>query len=208
MDRGAPGLPHSGTMAEEKPEIPATGPPRPATPSSTLADQEDAALVRKSLAGEGEAFAVLIRRYERRVFALASAGLGGPARRADVEDCAQEVFLAAYRGLGSLREAGAFGSWLMGIATLQVRQALKRRGVRKTVALPGDLAAGRPDPGGDGEKVLAALAQLPEPERQAVALRHLSGQSPAEIAEALGLPDGTVRSRISRGLEKLKERLL
>lgn len=184
--------------------IPGTAGTPAATVPVTLAGQDDAPLVRASLAGDAEAFALLLRRHERRVFALASAGLGGPARRADVEDCAQEVFLAAYRGLGSLREPEAFGPWLLGIAGLQVRQALKRRGRAKGLPLPEGLAAPASP---DGSAVLEALAALPEPEREAVALRHLAGQTPAEIAEALDLPDGTVRSRISRGLARLRERM-
>ncbi len=166
-----------------------------------LDDLDDAALVRRSLAGEAEAFAMLIHRHERRIFALASAGLGGPARRADVEDCAQESLLAAYRGLGALRDPGEFGPWLLGIAKNQIRQSLKRRGRRREGTLPEDLQA--PDAPA-GRDLLEALSRLPEPEREAVALRHLAGQAPAEIAQALGLPDGTVRSRISRGLERLR----
>lgn len=181
--------------------MPATPDPLKATAPAALDGLDDAALVRRSLAGEAEAFAMLIRRHERRVFALVSAGLGGPARRADVEDCAQESLLAGYRGLGALRDPGEFGPWLLGIAKNQIRQSLKRRGRRRESPLPEDLQAS--DAGG-GEDILEALARLPEPEREAVALRHLTGHSPAEIAEALGLPDGTVRSRISRGLERLR----
>ena len=159
-------------------------------------------LVSRSLGGDAEAFGSLVRRHERRVFALASAGLGGAARRADVEDCSQEVFLAAYRGLGGLREPAAFGGWLLGIAGLQVRQALKRRKRDKGSALPEGLEAR--SEAGPGEEVLRGLSRLPDPEREAVALRHLAGRSPEEIAESLGLPSGTVRSRISRGLERLR----
>jgi RNA polymerase sigma-70 factor (ECF subfamily) len=181
----------------------ATPDPLKATTPAVLDDLDDAALVRKSLAGEAEAFAMLIRRHERRVFALASAGLGGPARRADVEDCAQECLLAGYRGLGALRKPEEFGPWLLGIAKNQIRQSLKRRGRRRESTLPEGLQAPEA-PDGGGEDILEALARLPEPEREAVALRHLTGHSPAEIAQALGLPDGTVRSRISRGLERLR----
>ena len=150
---------------------------------------------------------MLIRRHERAVFALASASLGGPARRADVEDCAQEVFLAAYRALGSLREPAAFGGWLLGIARLQARKALKRRGRSPVLPLPEDLQSPETPSQGAGEEILQALSRLPDPEREAVSLRHLAGRSPEEIAEALDLPDGTVRSRISRGLARLREKL-
>ena len=158
-----------------------------------------------SLKGEAEAFSVLIRRYEGRVFALAASGLGGPARRADVDDCAQEAFLAAYRGLGSLRTPGAFGPWLMGIAHRQVLQALKQRGRRRTPPLPEGLEA--PEASSEGTAALEALSFLPDPERRAVALRHLAGQSPGEIARLMEVPEGTVRSWISRGLARLREHM-
>ena len=191
------------TLSMDEPkEKPATRGPSPPTPSGTLYGMDDAMLVRKTLTGDAEAFGALVRRHERRVFALASAGLGGAARRADVEDCAQEVFLAAYRGLGGLREPEDFGAWLLGIAGLQVRQALKKRGKAKAGPLPRNLQA---PPGAEsGEEVLRGLARLPDPEREAVALRHLAGRSPEEIAAELGLASGTVRSRISRGLERLR----
>ena len=149
---------------------------------------------------------MLIRRHERAVFALASASLGGPARRADVEDCAQEAFLAAYRALGSLREPAAFGAWLLGIARLQARKALKRRGRHPVQSLPEGLPFPQPLASG-AEEALQALSRLPDPEREAVALRHLAGRSPSQIAASLDLPEGTVRSRISRGLARLRGKL-
>ena len=193
-------------MDASKPGIPATPGPSGDTPSSGGGDSllEDAELVTRSLKGEAEAFAGLVRRYEARVFALSAAGLGGPARRADVDDCAQEVFLAAYRGLGGLRSPGAFGPWLMGIAQRQVLQSLRKRGRNRMAPLPEGLTA--PEIGaGDGD-ALAALAELPENERRAVALRHLAGETPRDIARLLEIPEGTARSWISRGLARLREK--
>jgi len=161
----------------------------------------------RSLKGDAEAFGTLIRRHEARVFALAAAGLGGPARRADVDDCAQEVFLAAYQGLGTLKAPEAFGSWLVGIAQRQVFQALKKRGRNRSATLPEGLEAPKEAGAGEEEAVLEALSFLQDPERKAVALRHLAGESPRDIARMMEVPEGTVRSWISRGLAQLRERM-
>ena len=91
------------------------------------------------------------------------------------------------------------------IAHRQVLQALRRRGRHRTAPLPEGLMAPEEDMAGDGGRALEALAGLPEPERRAVALRHLAGETPREIARLLEVPEGTARSWISRGLARLRE---
>ncbi len=124
---------------------------------------------------------------------------------AAAEDIAQEAFLAALRGLDRFDRSRPFGPWLHRIVVnraidwARTRQLRREAGFEETAA-----AAHSPELSDD---TLAALAALTPEHRAVIVLRHLLGYTPGEIAELLGLPRGTVNSRIRRGLDTIEERL-
>jgi RNA polymerase sigma-70 factor (ECF subfamily) len=137
---------------------------------------------------------------------------------ADVEDALQETFLAAWRGARGYRPQGACGGWLWGIARRQAALLLRRRGsadVAWTV-LPADLAAGpdTPDPAETAlaraglEEAVAALGPAGSPEREVWRLMYEQDRPVAEVAELLGVPPGTVKSRAHRARRLLRAALL
>jgi RNA polymerase sigma-70 factor (ECF subfamily) len=188
------------------------------------ADEE---AVDRVLAGDRDAFAVLVDRHGSRIHSAILRMVGNPET---ANDLAQETFMKAFSALASFRRGAAFSTWLYAIALNQVRTEYRRRKSVKGQAMlsldaaggPGDDPDGRPpEPAGTGpgpadeasrkeEAVLLhrALSRLDEEYREAVVLRDLEGLSYEEIAEAVGVPPGTVRSRIHRGRAALREMLV
>jgi len=133
---------------------------------------------------------------------------------ADVEDVLQETFLAAWRGAGGYRPQGTCGGWLWGIARRQAALLLRRRGPAEQArtALPADLAAGQdtPDPAetvlarAELEGAVAALGPDGSPEREVWRLMYEQDRPVAEVAELLGVPPGTVKSRAHRARRLLR----
>jgi len=129
---------------------------------------------------------------------------------AAAEDIAQEGFLAALGALERFDRKRPFGPWLRTIVARRAIDAARARAVRREVgaepltALP---AREDIDPPALGDDVLAAVAALPDEQRIPIALRHLLGFTPGEIADLLDLPRGTVNSRLRRGLDALSEAL-
>jgi len=141
-----------------------------------------------------------------RLYALARRLTGNDA---DAADALQEALIAIVRGLPRYDGRAAFGTWAYRVATNACLDELRRRG-RRPVLDDGTLLAGRAAGGSDVGDVVgarldvdAALATLPVEFRTAVVLRDLSGLDYAEIGEILGIPPGTVRSRIARGRAQL-----
>jgi RNA polymerase sigma-70 factor, ECF subfamily len=136
---------------------------------------------------------------------------------ADVEDVLQETFLAAWRGAGGYRPQGACGGWLWGIARRQAALLLRRRGLaeRAGISLPDDLAVGPAghDPAeialarADLEVAVAALGPEGSPEREVWRLMYEQDRPVAEVAELLGVPPGTVKSRAHRARRLLRAAL-
>jgi len=173
----------------------------------------DRALVEAAAAGNRDAFDELVRRHQAAMITLARVLTGG---REDAEDVAQEVFVRAWKSLRRFRGDSTFRTWLHRIAINVVRTSQARRVKLFRLFAP----AGRESGGADHERgtgeeamdaVLArrqaidrALAALPEDLRVAVTLRDLQGLEYAEIAAALGVPIGTVESRIFRARQRLK----
>jgi RNA polymerase sigma-70 factor (ECF subfamily) len=139
---------------------------------------------------------------------------------ADVEDVLQETFLAAWRSARGYRPQGACGGWLWGIARRQAALLLRRRGPvtpagQAGAALPADLPAG-PD-GSDPADIALARADLEvavatlgpdgSPEREVWRLMYEQDRSVAEVAELLGVPPGTVKSRAHRVRRRLRAAL-
>jgi len=184
----------------------------------------DAALVARLKRGERAAFEELIATYQSVVYGLAYRLLGDPEEARDV---AQETFLKAYRHIATFRGECAVKTWLYRMTVNQAsnqRRWWRRRRKGETVSLDapvgdssatlGDaLAAGDRSPeqqalGRERQRLLmAALESLKHDYRAAVVLRDIEELSYEEIADALGVPVGTVKSRIARGREELRRRL-
>ena len=161
---------------------------------------DDGELASRARGGDREALETLLRRQYRVVHRLCRRLTGNDA---DADDAAQEALLAIARGLPRFDGVSAFGTWAYRVATNACLDELRRRH-RRPDPVPDDPAAPAwehpPDEvAADRVDVDAALARLPLEFRAAVVLRDLCGLDYAEIAEVLGVPPGTVRSRIARG---------
>ena len=164
-------------------------------------------------AGEAQAFEELVRAYQHRVFGVALRMLGNAA---EAEEIAQEVFLRAHRALAEFRGDAKLSTWLYAIASRLCltrlgsgERAMIRQGEDSVMLLAHD--AGGPDAMLEQTELEAALhraiAELPDERRIVVVLRDLEGLSYEEIAAALDLPTGTVRSRLHRARLDLKDKL-
>ena len=125
---------------------------------------------------------------------------------AAAEDIAQESFLAALRALDTFDRRRPFGAWLHRIVVNRAIDWTRARRLRSEVELSESLQTSERSEA-PGEDVLAALAQLAPEHRAVVVMRYLLEFTPGEIADALGLPRGTVNSRLRRGLDTLGEEL-
>lgn len=169
----------------------------------------DAELVLKTRAGDREAFGKLVERHRRTVYALA---LQRGFQQAEADDVAQEVFVKAFKNLSALSDPELFSRWLYGIASHVAADAVRNRRRRKDdIAMDASTEPAiepRWSETGAGtfesERVMRALSELPEEQRLALTLRYLEGLSPKDIAERLGEPRGTVRSRLHHGLQMLQ----
>ena len=164
-------------------------------------DRTDEQLARASIEGDSQAFGVLVDRLRAGLIGHVTGLLG---RRADAEEVAQEAFLAAWQKLHSLREPARVGAWIYRIAH---NLATKRAKVAQTVPLAVDPPADGGEPEADRRIVslLAAVARLSRPHREVISRKHFDGQSGEQIARQLGIPPGTVRSRLSRAYGELRE---
>jgi len=170
--------------------------------------QNDADLVRKTLAGERSAYAELYDRYARLIRAICFDVTGDLAA---AQDLAQEVFLRAWRRLGTLREPAKYSRWLIAIARNTCRRwrRSRSRDRHRYVGLrPGEREKELPasDPRPDDEqlgRLRAAIADLPEKERLALHAFYLLGRSAEDSRAALGLS----RSGFYRTLERARKRL-
>ena len=122
---------------------------------------------------------------------------------AAAEDIAQEAFLAAIRRLDRFDRSRPFGPWLHRIVVNRAIDWTRSRSLRAELEL--DAVAARSHEPELSDDVMQALAALTPEHRAVIVLRHLLGYSPGEIAELLGLPRGTVNSRLRRGLDTLEE---
>jgi RNA polymerase sigma-70 factor, ECF subfamily len=172
---------------------------------------DDDELVARVAAGDDTALRELFGRHAPWLAARLRAVL--PA--ADVEDVLQETFLAAWRGARGYQPRGACGGWLWGIARRQAALLLRRRGSADQAALTG-LPAGpeTPDPAETAvarvglEEAIAALGPAGSPEREVWRLMYEQDRPVAEVAELLGVPPGTVKSRAHRARRLLRAALL
>jgi RNA polymerase sigma-70 factor, ECF subfamily len=161
-------------------------------------DPSDAELVDRARAGHDEAFGVLMRRHERRVYNLCYRMMG---RQEDARDAAQDAFLSAYRRLESFRGDAAFTTWLHRIAVNACYDMLRKRRAELPLDEVPEPPAG-PDPA-EGASIAVdvqrALLVVPVEFRAALVLRDVHQLPYEEVAKILGVPIGTVKSRLHRG---------
>ena len=171
---------------------------------------DDAALAARATAGDREAFGALVLRHQASVRRVCRAVTGDEH---DADDAAQEAFLSALDRIETYDRKRPFGPWLMRIASNAAIDLLRRRAVRKVEPLDEALAGSSASPARDAEHselraaISVALAALPERQRAAVTLFDLEGYAHAEIAEILGVPEGTVRSDVFHARRRLRESL-
>lgn len=186
------------------------------------ADHSDHELVARTLAGDARAYELLVLKYQRRIERL----IARMVRDADlVDDIAQETFLRAWRALHQFRGDAQFYTWLYRIAVNTAKKALMD--LKRHPSVGGSVTDSEEDETSPSEReqtthetpeseyaareiaeaVNAAMEALPEDLRQAVTLREIEGMSYEDIAEAMGCPIGTVRSRIFRAREAISARV-
>ncbi|HXF73442.1 MAG TPA: sigma-70 family RNA polymerase sigma factor [Actinomycetota bacterium] len=174
--------------------------------------ESDEELVRRALAGDRGAFGTLVERHERRTYNLALRMLG---REDDARDATQDALLTAFRKLPSFRGDAAFATWLYRI-TVNACYDLLRRSARAPLAIPADaepaLEPGPPTPDHADATVGAidvrrALLRLPPEHRAVLVLHDVQDLAYEEVAAVLGVPVGTVKSRLHRARVALAREL-
>lgn len=212
----------------------ATAAPTAPDRASIEGDETARGIVRAVLAGDRDAFAVLVDRELPNVLRVCYRVLGS---RDEAEDAAQEAFVSAFRELPAWRGDGPFGAW---VARIALHAALRRRRRARPVTWIDPMSLERGDEALDGaggravaryfvdasigaaeatdpahlavaaeqgDALREALAELEEPYREAIALRYFGGLTVPEIAQACDRPEGTVKTHLHRGLLRLRARL-
>lgn len=174
--------------------------------------EKDRDLVAKALQGNQKAFRRIVERYHPTAYAVVRGVLGNSE---DVDDVLQNVYVKVYRGLAGFRGESRLSTWIYQIARNEAINATRRRRPEgmpvEDVALPAGEAAG-PEAAYRrrelSEQMEAAMAGLEDNYRMALELRYMGERSYEEIAEAMALPIGTVKTYIYRGKVQLKKILV
>jgi RNA polymerase sigma-70 factor, ECF subfamily len=189
--------------------------------------QDESELVARARRGDHDAYEELVHAYQGIAFRTAYVVAGNAA---DAEEAAQDGFVKAYRALWRFRPGAEFRPWLLRIVANEARNRRRSAGRRTTLALKLQASSAKPptrdgkplgaaqEPSGEAapspeaillgverrEELIAALNRLGEADREAIACRYFLDLSEAETAAALGVRPGTVKSRLSRALERLR----
>lgn len=169
-------------------------------------------LIGRAKRGDTHAYEELVYAHQGIAFRTAYVIAGNAA---DAEEAAQDGFVKAWRALGRFREGAPFRPWLLQIVANEARNRRRSAGRRAHLLL----RAATEEPSGDAapspeasllsaetrETLLAAVNELPDDQRTVIALRFFVGLSEQEVADALDLPTGTVKSRSARALDRLRE---
>ena len=164
----------------------------------------DEKLIKEAIAGSKEAFCSLYGKYKDKLYRYALYRLNDPT---EAEDAVSECVLAAWQSIGSLRSEKAFGSWIFRILSNCCASRIKEMiGVRENLERIYNSGAVRVSaPSSLSIELSEALSQLREEERNIVLLSIIGGLSSTEIAALTGLAPGSVRSKLSRSLAKMRE---
>ncbi|MBI3948936.1 MAG: sigma-70 family RNA polymerase sigma factor [Acidobacteria bacterium] len=171
----------------------------------------DEQIVQRTLEGEIEAFSILVRRWEKKVYGLAYRMLG---QYEDARDASQEIFLTVYRNLSKFRGDAKFSSWLYRIALNCCHNRLRERTMVTVPLEETELVVAEETIQGDLERkervdrVRKALGALPYEMRQIIIMKEYEGLTFKEIAEILNIPVSTAKTRLYTGLDQLRQRLL
>jgi RNA polymerase sigma-70 factor (ECF subfamily) len=175
---------------------------------------EDAELVERARSGDGHAYEELVRRYQGVAARVAYVVAGASG---EVEDIVQEAFVRAFRALGRFRSGAPFRPWILRIVANEARNRRRAAGRRARLELrvADDRSSGDAAPSpeaavleeGDRAVLVEALGRLREDDRLVIACRFFFELSERETAETLGLRPGTVKSRTSRALTRLRGEL-
>ncbi|MBQ6374355.1 MAG: sigma-70 family RNA polymerase sigma factor [Clostridia bacterium] len=173
-------------------------------------------LIERAVRGDAQAFNELLSQHEKRMYAVA---LRMCCNREDAQDCLQEAMLRIYRSISGFKAQSSFGTWVYRITMNTCLDELRRRKSRPSTSLDGLLDTGW-SPSDTGETpeqhalrseqrrgLTQAIGELPDDMRAAVVLRDVQGMSYEEIAQVLSANVGTIKSRISRGRERLREKI-
>jgi RNA polymerase sigma-70 factor (ECF subfamily) len=174
----------------------------------------DGELFKRAQRGDVAAYEEIVHRYQQVAFRTAYVITGSAA---DAEDAAQEGFVKAYRALATFRPDAEPRPWLLRIVANEARNRVRSTGRRQALELrlaegfrPGG-AAPSPEAAAvaaeDRQRLLDMVNALSEEDRMVIASRYFLELSGEETAEALGIPEGTVKSRLSRALARLRERV-
>jgi RNA polymerase sigma-70 factor (ECF subfamily) len=183
--------------------------------SSVAGDDSDEGLARRFVAGDERAFEQLVTRYKQRLFRFVGFSLG--AARAEAEDVAQEILIQVYKSLPAFQGQSRLSTWLYGVAKNVCRHSRRALTSLRTEDPDEEALLEIPDVRLDPFRSLqrretetavrAAIDSLNPAQRVTVLLRDLEGFSYAEISAILGVPVGTVRSRLHNARVLLAERL-
>jgi RNA polymerase sigma-70 factor (ECF subfamily) len=188
-------------------------------PSHEMVDTttwDEAAVLGDACLGDRHAFGVLVRQYQRQAYAIAYSFVGN---REDALELAQESFARAYKAMDRFDSSLPFYPWLYRIIKNTCLNHLKKRNRRGEVSLEGmqetgfDVASATEAPDNSMHRLelkaqlAEALTTLPEDHREILVLRHFQELSYREIAECLGIPQGTVMSRLHAARKNLRSRL-
>jgi RNA polymerase sigma-70 factor (ECF subfamily) len=176
--------------------------------SSTVEEPSEVDLVRRSRDGDEGAFRFLLERHHDRVYRTAYAVTADAAAAAEV---AQDAWVRAWRGLGGFRGAAAFSTWVTRLAVNAANDYLRRQRRRERIeglfGVFGSRGRAPEDALADRDELRGALAGLSAPLREVVALRYGLDLTVPAIAETLGCPEGTVKSRLHAALAQLRRTL-
>ena len=174
-------------------------------------------LIQRASNGDASAFNELMGLHERRMYAVS---LRMCNNHEDAQDCLQEAMIRIYRAISSFKGQSSFSTWVYRITMNTCLDELRRRKNRPNTSLDGLLDAGW-SPSDDCDtperhalqaearsNIHQAIHELPEDMRAAIVLRDIHGYSYDDIANMLDTNVGTIKSRISRGREKLREKIL
>lgn len=173
--------------------------------------KEDARLVESVLQGQVDAFGLLVDKYAEMLFKYFTVGLGGGDQR--IEDLCQETLIAGYTGLSSLGNKENFKGWLFGIASNKIKTAYREGRRDRTAAaeltneekLREDELETEIDTARIAVLVRKGLDRLPDEMREVVAMKYFGSLSYEEIALALDVPKSTVRGRLYRAYQMLRD---
>ena len=171
----------------------------------------DEPIIGRCLDGDGEAFEMLVNRYQSGVLSLAWSILG---IREEAEDAAQEAFVRAFTNLRAFDPSRPFRPWIYAIATHNCLDRLKRRRLERRYQDSFRFSLGDPDPDPDARaerrfedssRLIPLLARLKPKERLALYLAAVEGRSSTEVASVLGCSEGSARVRIHKAKKKVRD---